>query len=115
MHCTHIAAAMPLYISRDLEQTDLEAIREHLLSCEPCRSLESQYLESDSWFKGLSDVEPDIAATFEVRNRVNRRLDKMSLNKMNLTHARIEVFAAHFRSRTARPWQSFVRTRRVSR
>ena len=75
MSCTHISERIPLFISRDLDESEMESVGQHLLSCEPCRSLESQYREADSWLKSLSDVEPEIATDGELRTRVNRVID----------------------------------------
>ena len=90
MSCTHISELLPLYISRDLDASDMEAVGQHLLSCEPCRSLESQYREADSWLKSLSEVEPEIPANGELRTRVNRKIDTVETKEIGW---KVVVFA----------------------
>lgn len=82
MSCTHISELIPLYISRDLDESEIEAVGQHLLSCEPCRSLESQYREADSWLKSLSEVEPETPANGELRARVNRQIDRVETKRI---------------------------------
>jgi len=82
MSCTHISELIPLYISRDLDESETEAVGQHLLSCEPCRSLESQYREADSWLKSLSEVEPETPANGELRARVNHQLDTVETKRI---------------------------------
>ena len=61
MGCTHITEIIPLYVGNDLDDAETERVTNHLLSCDPCRSLESQYRESSAWLKSVStaDVETD--------------------------------------------------------
>lgn len=82
MSCTHISELIPLYISKDLDESEIETVGQHLLSCEPCRSLESQYREADSWLKSLSEVDPGTPANGELRARVNRKLDTVETKQI---------------------------------
>ncbi len=91
MGCTHITEIIPLYVGNDLDDAETERVTNHLLSCDPCRSLESQYRESSAWLKSvsMSDVERDPLPA--LRARVSQRID--SANRSQQLKAPIRIAA----------------------
>jgi anti-sigma factor RsiW len=94
MSCTHITEIIPLYVGNDLDDAETERVTKHLLSCDPCRSLESQYRESSAWLKNvaMADVETDSFPT--LRARVSRRINSANRFRRSKAPLRIAAFIA---------------------
>ncbi len=94
MSCTHITEILPLYVGNDLDDAETERVTNHLLSCDPCRSLELQYRESSAWLKSVSTAGFERDSFPALQTRVSQRIKSDNRLRRSRTPYKVAAFLA---------------------
>jgi hypothetical protein len=77
MNCTHVKRLIPLYVGGDLNTQQVAVVRQHIETCESCRSLVAEFEESQSWLCDFTAPQFDEAVFDDLRAAVREEIARV--------------------------------------